>query len=176
MIVRCQQGDHGGFELLHAAHAGRVMAYLLRSGFARHDAEDLCQDVFVRVVKSFGTFDPSRGALGAWIATIARNVARKHWRRASSAQFDPELAEETLASSDDTVAEAESAETIEGLDDCIDRLPGELRKLIRLRYVEGRTTRGIATVVELPEATVRLHLDKAREQLRLCLEAKGIET
>jgi len=176
-IARCLRGDTSGFEDLHSVHAGRVMAYLLRSGFSRHDAEDLCQDIFVRVVKSLATFDPLRGAFSAWLATIARNVARKRWRRrpAEEFDFDPELANETLASADETAGHAESAEAIEALDECIERLPADLRRLIRLRYVDGRTTRGIASVTDSPEATVRLHLDKARDLLRRCLKSKGID-
>ena len=176
-IARCLRGDASGFEDIHLAHAGRVMAYLLRSGFSRHDAEDLCQDVFARVIRSLKTFDPSKGAFSAWLATIARNVARKQWRRrqAGEIDFDPELANETLASADDTAGQAESAEAIEALDECIERLPADLQRLIRLRYVDGRTTRGIASVADSPEATVRLHLDKARDLLRRCLESKGID-
>jgi len=177
MVARCLRGEPGSFEAIHAAHSRRVMAYLLRSGFSVHDAEDLCQDIFVRVVKSLKKFDESRGALGAWIATIARNVARKRWRRKASRwlDFDPELAEETLSGGDDPSGATEAVETIEALDDCIGRLPGELQQMIRLRYVEGRTTRGISSAVGMPEATVRLHLDKARDILRRCLESKGIE-
>lgn len=176
-IARYLDGDPSGFDALHSACAGRVMAYLLRSGFARHDAEDLCQDIFMRVAKSLRTFDPSRGAFGAWLATIARNVVRKRWRRktASPMDFDPHLAEQTLIGADDVAGEAESAETVEALEDCIARLPADLQRLIRLRYVDGRTTRGLAEATTSPEATVRLHLTSARDQLRGCLESKGID-
>jgi len=177
VIDRCLRGDESGFDRIHSAHAGRVMAYLLRSGFSRHDAEDLCQDVFTRALKSLKTFDPSKGAFGAWVAAIARNVVRKQWRRrtAGLADFDPELADDALAAADDTAERAASAEAIEALDECVGRLPADLRQLIRLRYVDGRTTRGVASAADTPEATVRLHLDKARDLLRDCLRSKGID-
>lgn len=174
-VARCLGGDSDAFEALYAAYGRRVMAYLLRSGFERHDAEDLCQDVFVRVFRSLGTFDASRGSLGGWISTIARNVVRKRWRRAGPVRVvDPELAEQTLAD-DNPGVDAEAAERVEALDDCISRLPEDMQKLIRLRYVDARTTRGISTTANLAEATVRLHLGKARELLRDCLEGKGID-
>lgn len=176
IVAECLEGADGAFEALHAAHGKRVMAYLLRSGFRRHDAEDLCQDVFVRVFRSLGTFDSSRGSLGGWIATIAHNVVRKRWRRAAPAwQFDPEIAEQTLAD-DNPTGDLESAEAIHAVDDCIDLLPENLRQLVRLRYIEARTTRGVAEAAGVPEATVRLRLDKARDLIRECLEGKGINS
>jgi len=175
IVSTCLTGDAAGFEAIHAAHARRVMAYLRRSGFRQHDAEDLCQETFVRVFRHLHSFDASRGSLGGWISAIAHNVVRKHWRRSGAAtgQFDPELAEQTLGVHNPTDT-AEKAETNEAVDDCVSQLPAELERLVHLRYVEARTTRGIAEVMGIPEATVRLRLGKAQDLIRRCLEGKGI--
>lgn len=151
------------------------MAYLLRSGFALADAEDLAQETFARAFSALATFDARRGTLRGWLSAIARNVARKHWaRRKDPDHFDPELAEETLAAPDNPGRTAEDREEVEAVRDCVEALPAELARIVRLRYVEGRTTRGAAAAASVPEATVRLRLGQARELLEKCLREKGL--
>ena len=174
LIVRCLRGDQRAFGLLYAAHAGSTKAYFLRCGFRPADADDLTQAVFVRAFRSLHTFDPARGAFRQWLGAVARNVARKQWRRRKDAEnLDPELAEQMLASPDEPGALAESREEINALHDCITSLPPEPARIISLRYVEGLTTRGIAAATDVPEATVRLRMAQARDMLLKCLRAKG---
>lgn len=70
--------------------------------------------------------------------------------------------------------EAEQHERIEAVGQYVAALPEELGRIIRLRYVEGRTTRAIAAATDIPEATVRLRLSEAHELLRQCLKARGL--
>jgi len=175
LIARCLRGDDAAFTALHAEHAGRVKAYFLRQGFTGPDADDLTQQVFVRVFKSFRTFDRSRGTFSQWLGAIARNVARKHFRRRTQPQsFDPELAEEMFAAMENPTGRVELREEIDALSQCIEALPAELARVIHLRYVQARTTRGIAALLGMPEATVRLRLKEAAGLLQGCLKAKGI--
>jgi len=167
-------GRAGAFAALHGRHAGRVRAYFLRSGFADADADDLTQETFVRVHRSLHTFDPRRGRFAAWLATIARNLARRAWRRRSPEHFDPELAAEVLAEPDNPAADPQHREQLALLRGCVAGLPADLAAVIRLRYVEARTTRGIGAALHLPEATVRLRLDQARQALARCLAARGV--
>jgi len=174
-IARAAAGDAEAFAALHAAHAGRVRAYLLRSGFADAAAADLSQETFLRAFKSLRTFDGGRGSFAGWLGAIARNVARRQWqRRKAPENFDPDLAEEMFAAGDDPAASPEVREEIEAVRACVDALPAELARLVRLRYVAGRTTRGIAAETDIPEATVRLRLAEAGELLQRCLARRGI--
>jgi RNA polymerase sigma-70 factor (ECF subfamily) len=175
LIRRCLSGEASAFEALYGAHAGRIVAYFLRSGFARADADDLTQETFTRAFRSLHTFDAERGAFRPWLATIARNVARKRWgRRAEPGNFDPELAEDVLAGADDPHAAAQQREEIEAVRDCVSRLPEELARIVSLRYVEGRSTRGVAAATGIPEATVRSRLAEAHERIERCLADKGV--
>jgi len=175
LVARCLSGENGAFDALYQAYAPRAWAYFLRSGFSRPDADDLAQETFSRVFRSLATFDATRGAMRAWVATIARNVARKRWgRRAQAENFDPALAEDVLAGGDDPVSTAGRDEEIAAVRDCIERLEEPLRQIVRLRYVEGRTTRGVGVAAGMPEATVRSRLAEAHGRLRRCLEGKGV--
>ena len=175
LISRCLSGDAGAQRALYDAHVRRVAAYFFRSGFTRADADDLVQDTFARAFRSLGTFDAGKGAFGAWLSTIARNVARRRWgRRPQPDHFDPELAEDILVAPDNPGRTAAEREELDALRGCIEQLPPELRALVSLRYVEGRTTRGVAAGAGIPESTVRLRLAEAYQRLEQCLRAKGV--
>lgn len=174
LIARAADGDRAAFDALHAAAAGRVRAYLLRSGFAAADADDLSQETFLRAFKGLKTFDPAKGAPLTWIGTIARNVARRQWqKRKDPDRFDPGLAEEMFAAGSDPSQRPEAREEVAAVRGCVDALPVELARIIRLRYVDALTTRAIATAIDMPEATVRLRLTEAGELLQECLARKG---
>jgi RNA polymerase sigma-70 factor (ECF subfamily) len=177
LISRCLSGERAAQEELYALHARRVMAYFLRSGFLRADAEDLTQEAFARVFSYLGGYDPSRGAFGGWLFAIVRNVARKHWSSACDVQYyDPQLAEETFCetSGDDPGLSSEQHEELAALRDCLAALPPDVANLVRLRYVDARTTRGVGQAAGLQESTVRLRLAEARNMLERCLRGKGV--
>ncbi|MCD4824848.1 MAG: RNA polymerase sigma factor [Phycisphaerae bacterium] len=174
LISRCLAGDSAASQNLYAAHGPRVKVYLLRSGFGSHDADDLTQEVFLRVFRSLKTYDSRRGAFTTWLGTIARNVARRQWQRRQQEQFDPQLADEMFAAGDEQVEMSASREEQDALRDCISRLGEDMRRIVHLRYVEGLTTRGISQKVDMAEATVRLRLSTAASLLTTCLREKGI--
>ena len=110
----------------------------------------------------------------AWMGTIVRNVARRRWSRRTEAEnFDPQLAEEMFASPADPADTPEAREEMQALTVCVAALPEALGRLVRMRYVAGRTTRGIAATLGMPEATVRLKLTEAIARIERCMKAKG---
>ncbi|HUS47112.1 MAG TPA: RNA polymerase sigma factor [Phycisphaerae bacterium] len=175
LVQQCLAGEKSAFESLYDEHAGRIKAYLARSGFTPADADDLTQETFVRAFGSLGTFDAARGSMAAWLAAIARNVARRYWnRRGDARDFDPELAEQTLAAEDNPHLTAQASEENDAVTDCVADLTEELARIVHMRYAEARTTRGIARATGMPEATVRLRLSEAIAALERCLKSKGI--
>jgi RNA polymerase sigma-70 factor (ECF subfamily) len=175
LVAGCIAGSAGAQRQLHDALAGRVTAYFLRSGFIAADAADLAQETFMRAVKGLPTFDADRGSLRAWIGAIARNVARRHFARRKEAEsFDPALADEMFAAPPDPGRSPEAREETAAVDDCVASLPPLLGWIVRLRYVDGLTTRAMADVADLPEATIRLRLAEAKGLIERCLKSKGI--
>lgn len=175
LISQCLDGDAMAFEALYLEYAGRVAGYLARSGFVPADVQDLTQETFIRVFKSLHTFDSRRGSFRVWLSMIAKNVARRRWsHRTQGELFDPALAESLLVAPLNPADTPQVREEMQGVRDCIAELPDELERVVRLRYVEGRTTRGIASAMDIPEATVRLRLEQGRKRIADCLRAKGI--
>lgn len=174
LISRGRAGDHAALSALHSAHAPRIKAYALRSGFRQADADDLTQEAFLLAFGALDTFDCDRGDFAPWINTIARNLARKRFGEPNTLQFDSELAAEALAVRANPGDPPEIREQIDALSRCIKDLDSELAGVIRLRYVDGRTTRGIADATGISEPTVRLRLNEAAMLLKQCLKKKGV--
>jgi len=173
LISRCREGDEWACRQLYKSGAPRVAGYFRRSGFDPSAVDDLTQETFARVFKSLGRFDPAKGAFFGWLGAIARNVARKRWKRAPAPEnFDPELAEEMFA--DPAAQSPEHREEIMAVGDCVDRLEDQGGALVRMRYVRGMTTRGIAAETGIPESTVRSRLAEALAGIEECLRGKGI--
>ena len=174
LISRCLGGDQAAYETLYRSSAGRVAGYFSRSGFDPAQTDDLTQETFLRAFRSLGGFDANKGAFPAWVATIARNVARRHWRRrAGEDTFDPELADVMFPSPQRPDRTPEAREEFAAVGDCVESLDAELGRIVRLRYVRGLTTRGIAREAGMPEATVRSRLEDALKRLARCLKSKG---
>ena len=174
-VQRSLAGNDAACQALYSAFAGQVKGYLFRRGFGHADVEDLTQDVFLRVFKALDSFDPARGAFRLWLAVIARNVARSaRSRRGDGASFDPALAEDMLLSPGNPSDSSQLREEMDAVRAGVQSLPDELARIVRLRYVEGLTTRGIASAVGTAEATVRLRLSEAVGLLARHLRAKGV--
>ncbi|MDP6636538.1 MAG: sigma-70 family RNA polymerase sigma factor [Phycisphaerae bacterium] len=175
LVSRSLAGEESACRQLYQAHAGRVAAYFRRSGFDSSLTADLTQETFVRVFSSLGGYDPERGAFGAWLSAIARNVARKCWRRRTTANtFDPELADAMFAIPAEASSTPEQREENSAVAECVSHLDQQLGELVRMRYVRGMTTRGIAAEAGMPEATVRSRLGEALDCIARCLRGKGI--
>lgn len=161
---------------LYEQYAPRVLAYLLRCGFPHNWAQDMVQETFVSVLKSLHTFDETKGTLGGWIATIARNLANRHWKKhAPDMNFDTQLAQEVFACDDRPDQDLDQQEEMTALDDCIALLPDEMATLIRMRYIQSYTTRGMAITLGLAESTIRARLKLAIDHLHHCMNDKGFD-
>ena len=131
---------------------------LLLARAPRADVDDLMQDVFLAALKRLGTLcDP--GAFGPWLAAIARNRAREHWRSAR----DHEALPEDLGGAPATAHR--SAEAAEALD-ALRELPEAYRETLFLRLVEGLTGPEIAAQTGLTEGSVRVNLHRGMKLLR----------
>ncbi len=172
LILQARAGVSDAMESLYHSHVGHIRAYFARCGFRPPD--DPTREVFLLAMRSLETYDQSRGDFAGWLSDIARDVALKQWRRREPpANFDPELAEQTFASPTNPHESPEQIEELTAVRECVAALPPRLAVLAHLRYVEGRTARGLAEATGLAESTVRQRLDEARGLLRRCLNGKG---
>lgn len=132
-------------------------------------AEEVAQDVFVALWRRPGAFDPERGSLKTFLATLARNKAVDLVRREQSVRRtkDSLLAEfSTTAEHRDFVGKLESRAEI---DEALARIPEPQREVIALAYFGGRTYREVASELAIPEGTAKTRMRDGLAKLRIAL-------
>jgi RNA polymerase sigma-70 factor (ECF subfamily) len=154
-------GDTRAFERLYRNHAGRVHGLARRMAGFEH-ADELTQEVFVRVWQKLGTFR-GESAFGTWLHRVAVNVIlgrRSVLKKERDRYQDPETAFETLA------APPTSRETRMDFEAAIEKLPPGARRIFVLHDVEGFKHEEIAEMLGITAGTSKAQLHRARMVLR----------
>lgn len=170
LVDRLRRGDPRAFEALVIAHQHRVFGIALRMLGSRAEAEDVAQEVFLRVHRGIDDFR-GEAKLSTWLYAITSRLCLN--RLASSERRREragEAALERLASGDDPADSAERSELGAALERAIAELPDDRRLVVVLRDVEGLAYEEIAAALDLPLNTVRSRLHRARMDLKEKLE------
>lgn len=120
-------------------------------------AEEITQDVFLKVWRALPTYD-GRAAIGTWVYTIARNTCLSAVRSESYRRTSPMTEAVEPRASSTTLADLEMAR-------CLAALPDVQREVITLYYLEEKSVKDVAALLDLPEGTVKSHLHRARRAL-----------
>ena len=168
-LARMARGDQSALAELYDRHARLVFSLALRILQNRADAEDMVQEVFAQVWAQAGRYDTTRGAVAAWMLTMARSRAIDRLRSRSSR---PETASEARIVEDvpDAAARQDlqllSAEQVETLQGALNELPVAQRVALELAYYEGLTHAEIADRLSEPLGTVKTRIRQAVIKLR----------
>ncbi|MDO5377792.1 MAG: RNA polymerase sigma factor [Clostridia bacterium] len=154
------------FEKLYAQYADDVlrMAYFYLAD--KHKAEDVCQDVFVKLYTHGDEIEPGREK--AWLLRVTVNTCRDLWRGAWLRRVvlgAPAL--DVMPSQEDTVEQREEKEELMR---AIHKLPPSFRETILLHYYQGLGIAEIAKMLNLPEGTISSRLSRARKKLQILLK------
>ncbi len=169
-VLAAAAGDMEAFESLYREHVGRVNALCLRMTRNPTEAEELVQDVFVRVYQKLDAFR-GESAFSTWIHRIAVNTTIEHlrrrsrWRERHDASVDPE------SSLDRTFAQSAGADL--DLEYAIARLPEQARLVFVMHDIEGYKHKEIAEQSGIAVGTCKAHLHRARQLLRERLDPQG---
>jgi len=164
------------FELLVTEHSPMLVSYLAGMSGSRHEAQDLAQDVFVKAYRQFESFSGDGAGFAAWLRRIGRNLYIDRYRRSRRMEVrDPAILEgmeEIFSAADGYGAGDTWVERVSTLRSCLEQLPERLRVVCRLHYFEELAARAIAARLRIRFAAVRKRLERARRQLRICMERK----
>ena len=163
------RGDRAAFELVYNATSLKLYGIVVRILGRRDVADEVLQEVYVRVWQRAGEFDPASSSPITWLATIARNLALDEARRKTARSLDdfPEILQ--LPSGDDPAASHEENEELRRLYACLEGLEPERKELVLLVYYYGMTREEISNRFGRPVATVKTWLRRSLAQLRDCL-------
>ena len=178
LVARAQAGDAEAFAALVRRHQNPVIRFCQRMTRSVPDAEDLAQETFVRLHRHLHRLRPDAKFTTALFG-IARNLTlnflRGQARRAWFWRSAPEFAEIPAPKSAEPSESLRVSEIESALESAIARLTPEHREVLLLREFEGLDYEAIARVTGCRIGTVRSRLSRAREQLRVHLEALGGE-
>lgn len=178
LMVRYAKGDQAAFAILVKRHQQGLYHYLLRSVRSQAVAEELLQEVFLRVVKAADTYEPT-AKFTTWLYRIARNIAIDHSRKSGKAKVlslqnqvgtdeGGETHQDLLVDENAQAGDINSDRKAfrDALQQALDTLPEEQREVFLLREVTGLKFREIADVLSIGVPTVKSRMRYALKALQ----------
>ena len=169
LIQRCLSGDQRAWELIVRQHWRKVFNIAYKFVGKHDEAEDLTQEVFLKIFKSLNTFD-RRANFQTWLISVSRNLCIDHYRGVRKERetidrgVDP--SELTPASSGPSpMAMLEQRDRVELLRDAMAGLPQTLRTAVLMRDIQELSYQEIADALHLPEGTVKSRINRGRTEL-----------
>lgn len=169
LLRRCRAGDQAAWGGLVARHTRRVYAIAYRFAGRVDEAEDLVQEVFVKVYQGLGRYEPAAGPFSAWLGAVARNHAIDHYRRRREERARRVDDGDPLASwpapgerPDRALERGERAHLVRR---ALRALPLELREVLVLCDLEGASYEEIARLLGVPLGTVKSRINRGRLEL-----------
>jgi len=155
LVELAQRGDRDALGELYVLHFDRIYAYLQASVGNRHDAEDLTEQTFVKMLESIDRFVWLRAPFSAWLFRIAHNLAMDHFRRSRRYQLD-ELPEEREDASEPS-AEERALHSIGDarLLELVDGLSHDQRQVLTLKFGFDFSNANVAVILGKSEGAVK---------------------
>jgi RNA polymerase sigma-70 factor, ECF subfamily len=171
LVRRCRAGDGAAWEEIVQTYSRRIYNLAYRFTSRADAAEDLTQEVFIRVYRSLDQYNPKQGDLQNWLMRLARNLIIDDYRKRQRAPQD-EAAEDLedhqyhLRASGGTVQrEMERRELGVQVQAGIDKLSPDLRTCVILRDIEELSYQEIVDLLKIPEGTVKSRINRGRIEL-----------
>jgi RNA polymerase sigma-70 factor, ECF subfamily len=158
-VVRAQGGDMEAIRFLYLRYKNNVYGYVLSILRDQHEAEDVTQHVFMKLINVIPKYQPRQVPFTSWILRVARHVAVDHLRQRRSVPCE-EVFEPTRAADDS------GRERRWGLEQALQELPDDQRDVVVLRHLVGLTPGEIATQMGRTEASIHGLHHRARQALR----------
>jgi RNA polymerase sigma-70 factor (ECF subfamily) len=183
LVRRCIAGDAAAWEEIVQRYNRRIYNICYRFAAAPDDAQDLTQEVFIKMYRTLGSYDVGRGAFMTWVTTMTRNLLVDHFRKTKqdrvtdSLDGAPSEHEDAKPLSDQIQdknqppdARVQSRETTETVHRALGKLSPELREAVILRDLQDMDYREIAAVLKVPEGTVKSRINRGRAELARLLQ------
>jgi len=176
LVAQFQGGRQDAFDVLMGRYKQKIYAYLLRSVKNYEDAEELTIEVFIKIYRALGTWQP-RAKFTTWIYKIAHNLSIDHYRaksRRTTAYFDDENSGIDEPTSMDRRSNPEN-EVLEKdrhrlIGEAIEQLSPNQRSVFVMSRYDCLQIREIAEVLGMAEGTVKIHLHRAVKKLKNILQ------
>ena len=183
LVRRCASGDAVAWEEIVQRFHRRIYNICYRFSGSAEDAQDLTQDVFIKVYRTVGSFDGEKASFNTWVTTVTRNLLVDHFRktrndRATDSMDAPQGADEDGPTLADRLSDGvpgpqvhvESRERREMVQQALQQISPDLREAVILRDLQDMDYREIAQVLKVPEGTVKSRINRGRAELARLLQ------
>jgi RNA polymerase sigma-70 factor, ECF subfamily len=169
IIQRCLAGDQPAWEQIVRQHWRKVFNIAYKFTGKHDEAEDLTQDVFVKIFKSLDTFD-RRANFQTWLVSVSRNLCIDHYRsvRKERETIDRDVDAGELSPVAQTVSPMQALEhrdRVALLNKALKQLPESLRQAVLMRDIQELSYQEIADRLGTPEGTVKSRINRGRTEL-----------
>jgi len=181
LVSRCLRGDESAWEELVRVHTRKVYGLCYRFTGSGSEAQDLTQEVFLRVFRTIKTFRSTEGSFGTWLARVTRNLLIDHYRRTRQERVTDSIEEQlpmiqesgasAAVRADDALAGQEAGHILKLT---LQKLSPDLREAVILRDLQEMEYREIAEVLQIPEGTVKSRINRGRAELARLLRKQKL--
>ncbi|HWE50393.1 MAG TPA: sigma-70 family RNA polymerase sigma factor [Bryobacteraceae bacterium] len=181
LVSRCLRGDESAWEELVRVHTRKVYGLCYRFTGSGSEAQDLTQEVFLRVFRTIKTFRSTEGSFGTWLARVTRNLLIDHYRRTRQERVTDSIEEQlpmieeagatAAVRADDALAGQEASQILKAT---LQKLSPDLREAVILRDLQEMEYREIADVLQIPEGTVKSRINRGRAELARLLRKQKL--
>ncbi len=171
LVRRCLDGENPAWEGLVRAHSRKVYNLCYRFTGRIQDAEDLTQEVFIKVFQTLRSYDSAQGTFSTWLNRVARNHLVDHYRRTRKDRVTSSLDDDSTplpklpSTRPAPTASVESRERRELLQMALDQMSPDLREAVVLRDLQDLDYQEIAQVLGVPQGTVKSRINRGRLEL-----------
>lgn len=171
LVRRCRAGDGSAWEEIVSQFSRRIFNLAYRFTSSMEAAEDLTQEVFIRIYKTLDQYDAKQGDLANWLMRLARNLIiddYRHRQRNPQNSMADDVEDHTFhlrAVGTSAQKEIERRELCFQVQEGIDKLPTDLRTCVILRDIEELSYQEIVDVLKIPEGTVKSRINRGRIEL-----------
>ena len=171
LLDRCLAGEDSAWEALLKAYSRKIYNLCYRFTGRMEEAEDVTQEVFIKVFQTLKSYHAAQGSFGTWLNRVARNHLVDHYRRArkdrvtSSLEDELPEAEQQPSPHMEPTGQVESRERREVLQQGLDKLSPDLREAVILRDLHDLDYEEIAQVLSVPQGTVKSRINRGRLEL-----------
>jgi RNA polymerase sigma-70 factor, ECF subfamily len=168
LVERCREGDDEAWRQMVDHIGQRVYSVAYHFTLKREDAEELSQEIFLKIFENLHRYDGSF-PLAAWVISVARNLCIDRYRRRKRERSFRFVSDDAVApmlqSGDDPAAEALKKERTKILFWALSEIPEDLAEILVLRDLEGLAYEEIGKALDLPDGTVKSRLFRARAEV-----------
>jgi RNA polymerase sigma factor (sigma-70 family) len=178
LLRRCQAGDAAAWEEIVQTYHRRIYNLCYRFTGSSHDAEDLSQEVFIRMYRTLHSYETARGSFMTWVTTMTRNLLVDHFRKSKQDRVTDSLEAPPGGDQDALTLADQLADQKAGPEDrmrstqaqqmvhlALQKLSPELREAVILRDLQDMDYKDIAKVLRVPEGTVKSRINRGRTEL-----------